>query len=590
MRPFAPLSFFALAGLALAQPAPAPIAFEEIAARSGLSFVTNNCPTPNKNQPETMVSGVALFDYDGDGFLDVYFTNGADIPSLQKDDPKYNNRLFRNNRNGTFTDVTDKAGVSGKGYGLAVAIGDYDNDGHPDLFLASVTANQLFHNNGDGTFTDVTEQSRLAGGILNGLKMWSASAAWFDYNKDGRLDLFVSNYCKWEVNKDPVCVSGKNSQRGYCDPRRYDPLPNQLYRNNGDGTFTDVSAETGIAKHYGKGMGAAIADYDGDGWIDVFVANDNSPNFLFRNLAGKRFEEVALAAGVAFTDQGMAVSGMGADFRDVNNDGLPDIWHTAIENETFPLYLNAGKGQFTEVTGRSGVAQHTINMSGWSNFIADLDNDGWKDLFVARSNVLDNSQELSNRSYPEPNALFRNLAHSQDPGGPLPNGRGSAPSRAREQAAAANKREDTPGALKFQNVSATAGPAFQLAAPHRGAAFGDLDNDGRLDMVVSVLGGRAKLFRNVTADSNHWISLQLTGTKSNRMGIGAQLRLTAGDGRVQYNQVTTSTGFACSSDVRAHFGLGSAKSVRELQIIWPSGVRQVLTDLPVDRIIPVKEP
>jgi hypothetical protein len=527
MRPFAPLSFLALAAAAFAQIAPGPIVFEELAARSGLHFVTHNSPTPNKNQPETMVSGVALFDYDNDGFLDVYFTNGAGIPSLQKNDPKYNNRLFHNNRDGTFTDVTDKAGVAGRGYGLAVAVGDYDNDGHPDLFLANVTANQLFHNNGDGTFSDVTDKGRLAGGILNGLKMWSVSAVWFDYNKDGRLDLFLSNYCKWEVNKDPVCVSCKNSQRGDCDPRRYDPLPNQLYRNNGDGTFTGVSAET----------------------------DDNSLNFLFHNLAGKRFEEVALAAGVAFTDQGMAVSGMGADFRDVNNDGLPDIWHTAIDNETFPLYLNAGKGQFTEVTGRSGVVQPTINMSGGSNFIADLDNDGWKDLFAARSNVLDNSQEISNRSYPEPNAIFRNL-----------------------------------GTLKFLNVSATAGQDFQLAAPHRGAAFGHLDHDGRIDMVVSVLGGRAKLFHNVPANSNHWVSLQLTGTKSNRMAIGAQLRLTADNGKVQYNQVTTSTGFACSSDVRVHFGPGSAKSVRELQILWPSGVRQVLTDLPVDRIIPVKEP
>jgi len=551
----------ALSGLCLAQqPAPpGPIRFEDIAARAGVNFVTNSCPTPNKNQPETMVSGIALLDYDNDGFLDIYFVNGADIPSLEKNDPKYSNRLFHSNGNGAYTDVTDKAGVAGNGYGLGVSAGDFDNDGFTDLFLANATANQLYRNNGNGTFTDITAKAGLTGGIYDGnKKMWSVASAWVDYNRDGLLDLFVSNYCKWEVNKDPVCVSGKNSERGYCDPRRYEPLPNQLYRNNGNGTFTDVSAETGISRHLGKGMGVAIADYDGDGWIDIFVANDNSPNFLFHSLAGKRFEQVALDAGVAFTDQGMAVSGMGADFRDVNNDGFPDLWHTAIENETFPIYINNGKGQFLEATGRSGIAKHTINMSGWSNFVADLDNDGWKDLFVARANVLDNSMALSNRTYPEPNSVFHNVSK--------------------------------PGLLKFEEVSSAAGPDFQLSAPHRGVAFGDLDNDGRLDAVVSALSHPAKVFHNVSANDNHWVSLKLTGTKSNRMAIGAQLRLTTDDGKVQYNQVTTSTGFACSSDVRVHFGLGPAKSVRELRIIWPSGIRQVLTTLPIDRVVPVQEP
>ncbi len=530
------------------------IQFEEIGQRAGLNFVTDSCPTPNKNQPETMVSGVGLIDYDNDGYLDVYFVNGADIPSLAKNSDKYKNRLFHNNHNLTFTDVTDKAGVGGAGYGMGVAVGDYDNDGFPDIFVANVNGNQLFHNNGDGTFTDVTAKAGVGGGMLNGKKMWSVAAAWVDYNNDGLLDLFVSNYCKWTPNGDPFCENGKHI-RAYCHPRYYDPLPCTLYRNNGDGTFTDVSGETGISKYYGKGMGIAIADYDGDGYMDIFVANDTMPNFLFHNIKGKRFEEVALDSLVAYPEVGKAISGMGADFRDINNDGRPDIWHTATEHETFPLFLNLGGGIFQDITANSGLGRQTREMSGWSNGIFDFDNDGWKDLFVARSNVMDNSWELENRPYPEPNAVFRNLGNG-----------------------------------KFENVSASAGPDFQVPAAHRGVAFGDLDNDGRIDAVVTVLGGRAKLFHNVSMNGNHWVLLKLTGTKSNRMGIGAQIRLTGEDGLTQYNHVTTSTGYGASSDPRVHFGLGAAKRIRELEIRWPSGIRQVLRDLPADRIIPIEEP
>ena len=499
-----------------------------------------------------MVGGVALFDYDNDGYLDVYLVNGAAIPSLKKESPRYWNRLYHNNRDGTFTDVTEKAGVTGEGYGMGVAIGDYDNDGWPDMFLANVTKNQLYHNNHDGTFTDVTDKAHLSGGVLDGKKMWSIGAGWFDFNNDGHLDLFVSNYCKWEVNKDPVC--GPPGIRAYCHPKNYQALPNTLYRNNGDGTFTDVSAEMGVSKSYGKGMGVVFADYDHDGFMDVFVANDNAPNQLFHNLGGKSFEEVALQAGVAYPESGAFISGMGADFKDIDNDGYEDLWHTAIEGESFPLFRNSGKGDFTEITDPSGVGRATRQMSGWSNGIADFDNDGWKDLFVARGNVHDNIAKMSVRKYEEPNTVFRNLGNG-----------------------------------KFQDVSADAGPDFQKAAPHRGLALGDMDNDGRMDAVVTVLNGKVEYFHNISRNNNHWILLKLTGVKSNRMGLGTRVRITTDEGRQQHNHATTSTGYACSSDPRVHFGLGSSKMVREIEIAWPSGIYQTLHNVAADQIIAITE-
>jgi enediyne biosynthesis protein E4 len=528
------------------------IVFEEIAQRSGLTFVSNSSPTPNKNQPETMVAGVALFDYDNDGFLDVYVVNGAAIPSLQKESPKYWNRLYHNNHDGTFTDVTEAAGVAGAGYGMGVAIGDYDNDGWPDIYVVNTGKNQLFHNNGNGTVTDVTDKAGVGGGILDGKKMWSVSAAWVDYNNDGLLHLFVSNYCKWEVNKDPYCGPTPKF-RAYCHPNNYANLPNTLYRNNGDGTFTDVSVETGISTHFGKGMGAVIADYDGDGFMDIFVANDNRPNFLFHNLGGKKFEEVALESGVAYAQSASVVSGMGADFKDVDNDGRPDIWHTAVENESFPLFINVGNGQFVEKTLQANLAS-TRAMSGWGNGIVDFDNDGWKDLFVARSNVLDNIAQFSNRRYEEPNSVFRNIGNG-----------------------------------KFQDVSSEAGPDFQKAAAHRGVAFGDIDNDGRMDAVVAVLNGPLKYFHNISNNGNHWILLKLVGKKSNRMGLGAQIRITDERGAKQYNEATTAVGYACASDSRVHFGLGASKMIREIDIKWPSGVHQVLHNVAADQILTIEE-
>jgi enediyne biosynthesis protein E4 len=531
------------------------IRFAEIAQRSGLHFINANSPTPNKNQPETMIGGVALFDYDNDGFLDVYLVNGSALPSLTKESPQYWNRLFRNNRDGTFADVTERAGVAGTGYGMGVAVGDYDNDGNADLFVANVTGNQLLHNNGDGTFTDVTEKAGVSGSSLNGKKMWSVGAGWFDYNNDGLLDLFVVNYCQWEVNKDPFCpIDGK--VRGYCHPKYYSPLHNTLYRNNGNGTFTDVSVETGIAAAMGKGMSVSFADMDGNGFLDAFVANDTTRNFLFRNIAGNRFEEIGLEAGVSYAASGTALSGMGADFRDINNDGRPDIWHTAIEHETFPLYQNQGGGAFSDATASSGLTLSTGLMSGWGNGMVDFDNDGWKDLFVARSNVVDNINLVyPTRHYTEPNSAFRNLGNG-----------------------------------KFQDVSAAAGPDFQLEGAHRGVAFGDIDNDGRVDAVVTVLGGAAKLFRNISENDHHWILLKFVGTRSNRMGIGAQVRITTDDGKSQWNHVTTAVGYASSSDSRVHFGLGTNRRIREISIRWPSGVRQEIRNVEADQILTIEEP
>ena len=530
------------------------IRFQDITSQSGVDFFADSNPTPEKNQPETMLSGVGLIDYDNDGYLDIFLINGAALPSLKKDSPKFYNRLFHNNHDGTFTDVTEKAGLAGDGYDMGVAVGDFDNDGWEDIYVASVTKNHLYHNNGDGTFTDVTDKTGVGLPTYKGRKMWSAAAGWVDYNNDGKLDLFVSNYCKWEVGKDPVCLSG-GRLRAYCHPKFYEPLPSTLYRNKGDGSFTDVSDETGISKKLSKGMGIGFNDYDGDGYTDIFVANDNMPNTLFHNLKGKAFEEVALDAGVAYSENGKAVSGMGAEFRDLDNDGRPDIWHTATELETFPLFQNRGNGIFIDVTGRSGLARPTLEMSGWSNGVADFDNDGWKDLFVARGNVLDNIAEFSNRTYGEPNSIFRNL-----------------------------------GKMTFEEVTSETGPAMQVSEPYRGAVIGDLFNDGHMDLVLTVLNGKARILRNVTSNGNNWVAFQLVGTKSNRMGIGSQIKMTTDDGNSQYDIVSTSAGYGASRDPRAHFGLGAFKTVKQVEIRWPSGERQVLKDIAGNQILRVVEP
>jgi hypothetical protein len=515
-----------------------------------IPFALDSCETPQKHAPETMAGGVAVFDYNNDGNLDIFFTNGADISSLKKSSPKHWNRLFRNNGDGTFTDVTEKSGLAGTGYDIGVAIGDYDNDGYEDIFVAGVHRNTLYHNNGDGTFTDVTEKAGLARPDKEYGPLWSVGAAWVDVNNDGLLDLFVINYMSWDVHKEPDCKF--NGKPEYCHPKLYKELPNQLFLNNGDGTFTDVSAKSGIRSHPGKGMGVGVADYDGDGLPDIFVANDKLFNTLFHNQGNVHFEEVAFETGVALPEHGNLISGMGVDFRDLNNDGSPDIVLVALANETFPVYQNDGKGGFIEVTAKSGMSLLSNPMSGYSVNIADFDNDGWKDIFVSRGDV----QSLAmaeRRTIDQPNTVFRNI----------PRGKWSA-------------------------LTEEAGFAAQPPRRHRGSAFGDFNHDGKLDVVVTALSAPAEIWMNDSPNVNHWLELALQGTKSNRDGIGAEIRITAG-GQTQFNHVTTASGYASSSAGPVHFGLGSVAAVDEIEIRWPSGKKQILRQAPVDRILKVRE-
>ena len=497
-----------------------------------------------------MAGGVAVFDYDHDGNLDIFFTNGADIADLKKTSPKYSNRLFRNNGDGTFTDVTEKAGLAGTGYDIGVAVGDYDNDGHEDLFVAGVHRNTLYHNNGDGTFTDVTEKAGLAKPDKEYGPLWSTGAAWVDVNNDGLLDLFVVNYMSWDFRNEPDCKFEDKPE--YCHPKFYKALPNQLFLNNGDGTFTDVSSRSGIRSHPGKGMGVGIADYDGDGLPDIFVTNDKLFNFLFHNKGNVRFEEVASETGVALPEQGKAISGMGVDFRDLNNDGFPDIVLVALQDETFPIYQNDRHRGFTDITAKSGMALLSSPMSGYSANIGDFDNDGWKDIFVSRGDV--QSPAMADlRKVDQNNTVFRNLAGA-----------------------------------KWSALTEEAGFNAQPPRRHRGAAIGDFNHDGKLDIVVTALAAPAELWINDSPDSNHWLELALEGTKSNRDAIGARIRLVAG-GHTQFNYVTTASGYASSSAGPVHFGLGAARMADEIEIRWPSGIVQKFKNLQGDRIIHVKE-
>jgi hypothetical protein len=529
------------------------IRFENRQPSSGVEFVLDNGTTDDKPIIDTMLGGVALLDYDRDGLLDIYFTNGARIPSLNKESPAFYNRLYRNNGDGTFTDETTKAGVQGVGYSIGVAVGDFDNDGYPDLYVVGVNANTLYHNNGDGTFSDVTKTAGVEGNLPSGKKAWAVGAGWFDYNNDGYLDLFVVNYVDWSVSKNQVC--GEPGKRLNCSPVLYQGLPNTLYRNNGDGTFTDVSALTGIAAHVGKGMGMALADYDGDGYMDVFVGNDTERNFLFRNRGGQGFSEVGVEAGVAFGEDGIPVSSMGADFRDINNDGFPDLTIAALANETFPLFFNIGKRGFLDVTYRSGIGTSSYTMSGWGTGIFDFDNDGLKDIFASGGHVSENIEHYRNQEYRVPNIAWQNQGGGQ-----------------------------------FKRLGAQAGPTFQTAAAHRGIAFGDLNNDGRVDSVVSAIGGKAEILFNTSTREHNWITIVPEGSKSNRDGIGTRITLTGASGLVQYNHVTTCVGYASSSDRRVYFGLGLDKKIREIELRWPSGRRQVLQNIAVNQILRVKEP
>lgn len=540
---------------AVAAAVPAPIRFDDLIGRSKIGFTERSSTSAERYLVETMTGGVAAFDYDNDGLLDLFFVNGAAVPGLEKTGPEYWNRLYHNNGDGTFTDVTAKAGVQGVGYSMGVAAGDYDHDGFVDLYVTGVNRNQLLHNNGDGTFTDVTAKAGvpgLVGGREGGqTKGWSVTAGWFDYNRDGKLDLLVVNYLDYDLKTAARCSARKLPT--YCSPDDFQGLPNILYRNNGDGTFTDVSVASHIADFVGKGMGVAFADYDGDGNTDVFLSNDTFPNFLLHNNGDGTFTEDATAAGVAFKNNGKTVAGMGADFRDLDNDGKPDIFHTAMYGDGFPLYRNLGDGQFEEATSGAGLIGPTGRLTAWGAGMFDFDNDGLKDLFTANAAILDNELEIEHRPYLLPDTVFRNE-----------------------------------GGMRFKDVSAGAGADFSRPAAHRGAAFGDFNNDGRVDIAVNVLNGPPQLLINRTENGNHWIELKLVGVADNRDGLGTKVKLTTARG-VQYNVATTAVGYNSSSDKRVHFGLGDATVIDRIELSWPTGVKQVLRDVKVDQVLTVVE-
>ncbi len=536
-----------VSSVAVAQQLDAPIQFQ----LTTFPFVLDGSPTKAKNMPETMAGGVAVFDYNGDGRPDIFFTNGADIASLKKNSAKYSNRLFRNDGNGKFTDVTTQAGLAGKGFDIGVAAGDYDNDGHPDLFVAGVHGNTLYHNNGDGTFTDVTKQAGLdQWNDPDYGPLWSVAAVWVDVNNDGLLDLFVVNYLQWNYSDIPRCVTENTAE--YCHPRYFKGQPNQLFINQGNGTFKDVSKEWGVRAQVGKGMGAGIADYDLDGKPDIFVTNDAEYNFLFHNL-GNKFEEVAFQTNVALAEDAAFISGMGLDFRDIDNDGYPDIGYVALKGQTFPVYHNTGKGDFVEITSSSGIRAGSMKMSGFGAGFYDFDNDGWKDFFVTRGNVT--SAWPPGYAFSEPNAVFRNPGAS---GG------------------------------KWNAYVAEAGFTDATSARHRGCAFGDFDGDGRVDIIATSLDHPAELWMNRSPRTGHWLDIALTGVKSNRDGIGARIKVVTKTG-AQYNHQTSSVGYASSSLGPVHFGLGADARALSVEITWPSGIVQKLENVDGDRTVKVTE-
>jgi hypothetical protein len=519
-----------------ANPPDGPIRFELAPASCGLDFVLRNGAQGRKYQVETLPGGLGVIDFDGDGWPDLFCVNGAALPSLTKKGKEDWNRLYRNNRDGTFSDVTEKAGLAGQGYGMGVAVGDYNNDGHEDLFVVGVHGNQLYRNNGDGTFTDVTEK---AGFSAPGLKyLWSVAAAWVDYDGDGRLDLFISNYCDWTPESDPVCG-------GYCHPDVYRAEPMQLFHNNGDGTFTQVTSKDGFPEVLGKGMGIAMADFAGDGRPGLFVANDNARNLLFRP-AGKGFQEIGTEAEVAYNGDGRNISGMGADFGDIDGDGRPDLVMTGLRNETYEVFLNrflnGGGGAFEDGSASTGLLGLSRAWSGWGCGLVDLDNDGWLDLFVAGGGFEAKDAQA--------NRVFRNA------GG------------------------------KFADVSDSVGKEFALPRMHRGAVFADFDRDGRLDVAVTAIGERTELWWN-RSPRRHWLQLRLKGKQSNRSAIGTQVTCKSAS-RTLSRCVTNCVGYASSSDLTAHFGLGEDRKAA-VEIRWPSGMVQKLVEVNADQRIEVEE-
>jgi hypothetical protein len=541
--------------LALAHAAPpenasaSAIRLTDVAREAGIDFVLENCPTPRKHLIETMPGGVALLDYDGDGRLDVFFTNGAAVPSLEKDSPGYANRLYRNAGGMKFTDVTEAAGLRGAGYSMAAAVGDYDNDGDPDLFVGGVHRQFLYRNAG-GRFEDATARAGV------GSDQWVVGGAWLDFDNDGWLDLLEVNYTVWTADYDRFCGDRSRNIRVYCHPKWFPPVALSLFRNRGDGTFEDVSARVGLLRVKGRGMGAAVADYDADGRTDIYVANDKLPSFLFHNRPDGTFEETALLAGVALPEHGQEISAMGVDFRDYDNDGRPDVHVTALAGESFPLFRNVGNGLFQDATHSSRLAPLVARRSGWGNAFVDLDNDGWKDLFTANAHVNDEIERFESTAYRLTNSVFRNM-----------------------------------GDGTFSDDSAPAGLDTAPPRAHRGAALGDLDQDGRVDVVVSSLQAPAELWRN-RSSGGHWLEVRLVGTKSNRDGIGAVVTLSAASDprwRQQTNHMTTAVGYASSSAGPMHFGTGAATTIDAVDVRWPSGTVQVLRSVAADQVLTVRE-
>ena len=532
--------------------ASAPPAFIDATASSKISIVYEAGKTPEKYLIEAMGGGVAMIDADGDGKLDLFFVNGAALkPGMgvndrpDKSDPRFWNRLYRNDGNGTFVDITGKAGLRGDGYGQGVAVGDCDNDGRPDLFVTALGGNTLYHNEGGAVFADITKSAGVGGGG------WSTSAGFVDYDRDGNLDLFVARYLDWDFSRNKLC-GGEGALRSYCHPNEFRPVTHFLYRGAGDCRFSDVSAKAGIAASRGKGLGVAFEDIDGDGWPDIFVANDSFPQQLFRNKHDGTFEEIALAMGAAYDEDGRVFAGMGVHVADYDNDALPDVFVNALANQGYALFRNA-RDIMEYVSGPSGMFAATKTHSGWGTRFLDYDNDGWKDLFVAQGHVMDNI-ELTQPGlrYRERALLLRNVAG------------------------------------KFADVSATAGAPFSVDMAARGAAFGDLNDDGAIDIVVSNLGGAPRIFRN-SPSGNSWLLIDTTGTKSNRDGIGARIRIVAPSGREQFGFVSNAGSYLSAHDKRVHFGLGQEREVKLIEIRWPSGILQTWKNVPVNQIFAAKE-
>jgi enediyne biosynthesis protein E4 len=533
--------------------------FQDVSATAGIRFIHKNSPTTNKYLPETMGGGVALFDYDNDGDLDIFFTNGARIDDPmppgklpEKRDSSQWNRLYSNDGSCKYTDVTERSGLAGAstGYGMGVAVGDYDNDGFSDLYLTSFNRNFLYRNRGDGTFEDVTAKAGV------GASGWSTSAGFFDFNNDGHLDLFVTRYLDWRFETNIHCGEREPGARAYCHPDNFKGITNLLFRSNGNGTFTDVSETSGVAKHMGKGLGVAFADYDDDGWTDIYVANDSVMCFLFRNKGNGTFEETALAAGAGYNEDGRPYAGMGVDMADFDNDTLPDLLVTNLSLEMYALYRNTRERQFQYATTETGLGHATQSYSGWSTKFLDFDNDGWKDIFVAQGHVLDTIEATApNLKYLQPPLLMRNMK-----GG-------------------------------FARVPAqVAGSAFQVARPGRGAAFGDIDDDGDIDIVVSNIGQSPTILQNRIGNQNNWLGLRLVGQRSNRDGIGSTVTVTRSGGQKQRYEVQSAAGYLSASDRRVLIGLEKDTIVPSVEIRWPGGRVQTLTGVKPNRHIVVKEP